>query len=274
VLASPNTDLTGHGPARRSLRAAGDVHFVVDRAKDVPAMLLPVEEDWDRGLAVVAHPDDLEYGAASAIARWTRQGKHITYCLATSGEAGIDTMAPDQCAILRQIDERRSAAVVGVNDVEFLAHPDGLVEHSLTLRRDIAAMIRRVQPQVLISINFREEWPGGFNHADHRAVGLALIDAARDAANRWVFPGAGGEPWNGVRFALFNGSPNATHAVDITDTIDAGVASLQEHQTYLDALPEGTTGKDPEPFLRGMAAAGGPTLGVAAAATFELVPLR
>jgi LmbE family N-acetylglucosaminyl deacetylase len=235
--------------------------------------LEPVPEDWQRGLAVVAHPDDLEYGAASAIARWTGQGKHIAYCLVTSGEAGIDSLPPDRCATLRQEDERRSAAVVGVHQVEFLGHPDGLVEASLELRRDLAAAIRRHRPEVVISINHRERWPAGVNHADHRAVGWALIDATRDAANRWLFPGAGGEPWTGVRFALFNGSPEATHWVDVTGSLAAGIESLRAHQAYLDALPEGTVGKDPEPFLRGIAEQAGAQVGVAAATTFELVPL-
>ena len=97
--------------------------------------LEPAPEDWSRALAVVAHPDDLEYGAASAIARWTDQGKWVGYVLATSGEAGIDALAPDETARLRQDEERRSAAVVGVDSVEFLAHPDGLVEPSIALRR-------------------------------------------------------------------------------------------------------------------------------------------
>jgi LmbE family N-acetylglucosaminyl deacetylase len=234
--------------------------------------LLPeVPEDWTRALAVVAHPDDLEYGAASAIARWTGQGKTVVYCLVTSGEAGIDSTPPDRTAVLRQAEERRSAAVVGVDTVEFLNHPDGLVEANIVLRRDLAAAIRRHRPEVLVSMHFGERWPLGFNHADHRAVGIALIDATRDAANRWVFPGVGGEPWEGVRFVLFAGSPEATHAVDVTDSIDAGVASLQEHHTYLGGLHDGTIGKDPGPFLRGMAAASGPSLGVAAAVTFELI---
>jgi LmbE family N-acetylglucosaminyl deacetylase len=232
-----------------------------------------VPEDWSRGLAIVAHPDDLEYGAASAIARWTGQGKEIVYCLVTSGEAGIDSMPPDECARLRQEDERRSAAIVGVHEVEFLSHPDGLVEAGIPLRRDLAAAIRRYRPEVLIGINFREAWPAGFNHADHRAVGIAMIDAARDAGNRWLFPGVGGDPWSGVRFALFAASPGSAHAVDVTDTIDAGVASLRAHQTYLDALPEGTAGKDPEPFLRGIARGAGEALGVEAAVVFELVAL-
>jgi LmbE family N-acetylglucosaminyl deacetylase len=235
--------------------------------------LTPVPEDWDRALCVVAHPDDLEYGAASAVARWTEQGKHVAYCLVTSGEAGIDSMPPDECARVRQDEERRSAAVVGVTDVEFLAHPDGLVEASIALRRDLAMVIRRHRPDVVVSINYRDTWGGASrNHADHRNTGLALIDAVRDAANRWVFVGAGGERWDGVRFALFGGSPEATHGVDVTDTLDRGIDSLREHAAYLDGLG-GSPDEDPTTFLRTHAEAAGPALGVAAAVGFELVEL-
>jgi LmbE family N-acetylglucosaminyl deacetylase len=243
-------------------------------AAESHSSLQPVPEDWQRALAVVAHPDDLEYGSASAVARWTAQGKQVVYALVSSGEAGIDSLPPERCGPLREDEQRRSAAVVGVDTVEFLGHPDGLIEPSLDLRRDLAGLIRRHRPEVLISIHFGERWPGGaVNHVDHRTVGLALIDAARDAANRWLFPGVGGAPWNGVRFAVFGGSPSATHGVDVTETLDAGVRSLAEHRTYLEALAPGTTGTDPDAFLRGMAEATGPALGVAAAVGFELVPL-
>ncbi|CAN5842621.1 PIG-L family deacetylase [soil metagenome] len=232
-----------------------------------------VPEDWTRALCVVAHPDDLEYGTASAIARWTEQGKEIAYCLVTSGEAGIDTLAPDECARVRQDEERRSAAVVGVDTVEFLAHPDGLVEASLALRRDLAVAIRRHRPEVVVSINFHPSWGGAsFNHADHRNTGLALLDAVRDAANRWIFVGAGGDRWDGVRLALFSGSSQATHAVDVTNTLDRGIASLREHAAYLDALDPGST-EDPTAFLRQWAEAAGPSLGVGAAAPFEVIRL-
>ncbi len=235
--------------------------------------LEPVPEDWDRALAVVAHPDDLEYGVASAVARWTDQGKAITYCLVSAGEAGIDSMAPDECARVRMDEERRSAAVVGVDAVEFLGHPDGLIEANVALRRDLATTIRRHRPDVVISINFRETFGfPGFNHADHRATGFALLDAVRDAGNRWLFVGAGGAPWDGVRFALFGSSPVAGHAVDVTASIDRGIASLEEHRAYLDALPAGTRGTDPDSFLRGMATEVGPALGVEAAVAFELIP--
>jgi|SRR5947209_8622273 len=236
-----------------------------------PAALKPLPEDWQRGMAVVAHPDDLEYGAASAIARWTSQGKEIVYVLATTGEAGIDSMSPEQAGDARAEEERRSARAVGVHTVEFLGYPDGIVEYGLPLRRDIARVIRRHRPEVLISLNPHLTWgPGALNMADHRAVGIALLDASRDAGNRWIFRELLGddlEPWNGVRMVCFNASPHATHAVDITGFLDRGVASLREHEAYLQGLG-GTV--DPDAFLRGAAEAGGRRLGVELAITFEV----
>lgn len=131
-------------------------------------------EDWSRAIAVVAHPDDLEYGMASAIARFTAAGKELSYVLATSGEAGIAGMAPELARPLREDEERASAAAVGVAHVEFLGFPDGTLEYGLPLRRAIAGAIRRLRPEVAFGMNFELTWGGGtVNHADHRAVGLA-----------------------------------------------------------------------------------------------------
>ncbi|QYN35243.1 PIG-L family deacetylase [Pseudonocardia sp. DSM 110487] len=208
----------------------------------------PFPEDFERGLAVVAHPDDLEYGGAAAIARWTAQGRHIAYLLATRGEAGIDTLPPAECGPLREAEQRAAAAEVGVEVVEFLDHPDGLITYGVPLRRDIAAAIRRHRPDVVITVNHHDTFPGGhYNMADHRAVGQAALDAVRDAANRWLFPEVG-EPWNGVRQVLVLASPLAGHAVDIAEQFDRGVASLRAHKAYLDAL--GGPMSDPEAFLR------------------------
>lgn len=241
------------------------------------AKLELVPEDWETALAVVAHPDDLEYGSSSAIARWTSQGKHITYLLVTVGEAGIEGMDPSEAGPLRRQEQINSSKVVGVESVEFLDHRDGLIEANLELRRDLAREIRRHRPDVLISINFRESFGmPGWNHVDHRNLGVALLDASRDAANSWVFPeltGEGFEPWNGVRMAIFGNSPEATHYVDVTDHIESGVASLKEHRVYLEALSEGTPGKDPEPFLKDGANAVGTRVGVEYAVAFELIPL-
>jgi LmbE family N-acetylglucosaminyl deacetylase len=208
-------------------------------------------EDFARGLAVVAHPDDLEYGGAAAIARWTAQGRSIAYLLATRGEAGIDTLPPAECGPLREAEQRAAAAEVGVDVVEFLDHPDGLVSYGVPLRRDIAAAIRRHRPEVVITSNHHDTFPGGhLNMSDHRAVGQAAIDAVRDAANRWLFPEIG-EPWTGVKHVLVLASPLSGHAVDVEGSFDRGVASLRAHKAYLEAL--GGPMSDPEQFLRAAA---------------------
>jgi LmbE family N-acetylglucosaminyl deacetylase len=230
----------------------------------------PMPEDWERAVAVVAHPDDLEYGAASAIARWTAQGKEVAYVLATRGEAGIAGMAPGEAGPLRMDEERRSAAIVGVSKVEFLGHPDGLVEYGIALRRDLAAAFRRLSPEVVITMSFDLTWgeDGPVNHADHRAVGLAVLDACRDAANGWLFPEAG-PPCTGIRDA-YVGSGDPTHFVDVTATIDAGVASLREHQAYLAGLGGDF---DPDEFLRNMAGFVGLGAGCEYAVGFRRYPL-
>src|SRR2546430_5470645 len=98
---------------------------------------------WPRALAVVAHPDGLEYGCSAAIAGWTDEGREVVYVLASRGEAGIDTLDPAKCGPQREREQRASAAVVGVREVEFLDHKDGVIEYGTALRRDIAAAIRR-----------------------------------------------------------------------------------------------------------------------------------
>jgi LmbE family N-acetylglucosaminyl deacetylase len=225
----------------------------------------PVPEDFDRALCIVAHPDDLEYGAASVVARWTAQGKAVAYVLATSGEAGIDGMEPARCGPLREAEERASAAVVGVRDVRFLGHADGLVEQGLPLRRDLAGAIRWWRPEVVVTMNHELTWFGGsVNHSDHRAVGVAALDACRDANNRWLWPELG-EPAPSVRAVYVCATADPTHYVDVTSTIDAGIASLREHKAYIDGLG---TGFDPDAFLRSNAEGAGRDAGVAAAVTF------
>ena len=220
---------------------------------------------------MVAHPDDVEYGAASAVARWTSQGKSVRYLLVTRGEAGIDGMDPALVGPLREAEQQEAAAMVGVEQVDLLGHPDGQVEYGLGLRRDIAAAIRGFRPEVLVSLNYRLEARSGINMADHRAVGMAVLDAVRDAGNRWVFPGlaeGGLEPWSGVRMALFAASPYPTHAVDVAEHLEAGLSSLRCHRQYLAGLSEEL---DPEGFLRDEAARAGAQAGMEAAVSFEVV---
>ncbi|EHR49680.1 putative LmbE-like protein [Saccharomonospora marina XMU15] len=231
--------------------------------------------DWERALAIVAHPDDMEYGASGAVAHWTSQGRSVGYVLASRGEAGIDGMPPEEAGPLREREQVASAAAVGVDTVEFLDHTDGVIEYGLPLRRDLAAAIRRHRPELVVMLNHRESFPGGgLNMADHRNVGLATLDAVRDAANRWVFRDLldqGLQPWQGVRWVAVAASPLATHAVEISATIDRAVRSLLEHRAYLEGL--GEAAGDPDSFLREAAAETGARFGGGLACSFELIPM-
>jgi LmbE family N-acetylglucosaminyl deacetylase len=242
---------------------------------DAPERFTPLNEDWDRALAIVAHPDDMEFGSAAAVARWTGQGKQITYVMVTSGEAGIDAMAPDECRRVREKEQIESARIVGVDTVEFLGFKDGVVEYGLPLRAAIAHAVRRHQPEIVITANFHETFFGNMlNQADHIATGRAVVDGVRDAGNRWVFNDQlvdGLEPWGGVKQVWAAGSDRAKHAVDTTDTFEKGVASLEAHRAYIDGL--GWENFDPREMLEGFGRQMGQGLGVQVAASFEVFPM-
>jgi LmbE family N-acetylglucosaminyl deacetylase len=235
--------------------------------------LEPLDESWSSGLAIAAHPDDIEYGMSAAIARWTAQGKRIVYCLATSGEAGIDAIDPDQAGPLREEEERASAAVVGVDVVEFLGYPDGVLQYGLSLRRDIARAVRRHRPDVVITGNYEARWaPGMLNQADHIELGRAVVDGVRDAANRWVFRELleeGLPPW-ATKQILIGHSMFAAHGVDTTDSFELGVRALEAHAQYLGGLGDGAMA-DPREFLEAFARQTGSRLGARFGVSFEVV---
>lgn len=237
--------------------------------------LEPMPEDWRRALAVVAHPDDLEYGAAGAVAAWTAAGRDVAYLLVTRGEAGIDGMAPDEARLVREGEQRASAAVVGVDTVEFLDYGDGRIEAGLALRRDLARSIRRHRPELIVTLNHHDTWgPGSWNTPDHRAVGRTVLDASADAGNRWIFPelaDEGFEPWAGTRRVAVAGSPQPTHAVDTTDTLDLAVLSLAAHRTYIEALSDQQPEAYAREFLTRASSGVADRFGGRAAVSFELI---
>lgn len=229
------------------------------------------DEDVGRVLAVVAHPDDLEYGAAAAVARWVDDGHEVAYVLATRGEAGIDALPPEECGPLREEEQRESARLVGVRAVDFLGFPDGVLVAGLDLRRALTAEIRHHRPDTVVTINHRESWSetgGNLNSADHRALGASLLDAVADAANRWIFPDLGDGPHRAAR-ALVSGSPRGRHAIDVSGYVDAAVASLAAHRAYLEGLGDHPMA-DPE-FLRWVLEATGARAGCEAAVGVEVI---
>jgi LmbE family N-acetylglucosaminyl deacetylase len=231
-------------------------------------------DDWSSALCVAAHPDDLEYGAAIAVARWTSQGKDVRYLLVTRGEAGIDGLHPDEAAPLREREEVEGARRVGVEVVEFLGEQDGVVTYGLELRRLLARAIRHHQPDLVVTGHFGLAWgpgPGGpANQGDHRAVGLATLDAAKDAGNRWIFAelvAEGLEPHH-TRWVAITGSPTPSHVQEVGDhDLDRGVASLEAHAAYLAGLREPPA---PREFLTANVEAAGALVGVRFAVPFEL----
>ena len=153
-------------------------------------------DDFRRVLCVVAHPDDVEYGTSSAVAAWTARGMEVAYLLLTRGEAGMDSSTPAQTAEVRTREQVAGSQAVGVTQVDFLDYPDGVLEYSLAMRRDIARVIRSYQPDAVLVGSWDVEFVAGSNQADHRVAGLATLDALRDAGNRWVSPNCSARAWS------------------------------------------------------------------------------
>lgn len=239
--------------------------------------LEPMPDDWERALAVVAHPDDMEYGAAAAVAEWTAAGKQVAYLMVTRGEAGIDGLEPSECARVREAEQHASARRVGVTGVDFLDHRDGVIEEGVPLRRDIAAALRKWRPELVLTLNHRDTWGGtAWNTPDHRTVGRAVLDAAGDAGNRWIFPEqlqAGTEPWNGVRWVAVAASPQATHAMAVGDeAVERAVSSLYEHRAYITCLSDQPVETYAREFTEWAVGLGSGQFGGRRCVTFEVFP--
>lgn len=191
-------------------------------------------------LCVVAHPDDMEYGASAAVAQWTAQGVEVSYLLLTAGEAGIRNIDPATTAALRAKEQKEACAIVGVDDLSILDLPDGLLEPSLATRATIAKEIRRVKPQAVMVTNWDLEVPWGINHVDHRAAGLATVDAIRDADSPWIFPEQLNDEvqtWSTTWLLVTGAEP--THVIELgKEAVEKGIASLEAHKVYLEALPD------------------------------------
>src|SRR6266498_894628 len=215
-------------------------------------MTLPAlpEESFQRVLCVVAHPDDMEYGTSTAVARWTAHGIEVGYLLLTRGEAGMPN-PPEETARLRVAEQQAACAVVGVKHLTVLEHPDGVLVYGLDLRRDICREIRRFKPDVVLGTGYEIETPYGFDQADHEDLEPHSV--------RWlIVPGLAGF--------------GATHGVEVTgEPLRRGVASLEAHAAYLAALPDHPAPGDIIPKFTAMS---GKAMGVEHAVLFRAHDLQ
>jgi LmbE family N-acetylglucosaminyl deacetylase len=191
----------------------------------------------ERALAILAHPDDVDFGAAGTVANWTDRRVRVTYCIVTDGDAGgFDVAVPrDTIATIRRQEQTAAAKEVGVEDLVFLGYPDGRVQVTLELRRDLARVIRQVRPQRVIvqrpDRNFTRIYA---SHPDHMAAGEAALCAVYpDARNPFTFTelmDEGLEPWS-VPEVWMLGGPEPNHAEDITAQLDRKIAALMRHES-------------------------------------------
>lgn len=210
------------------------------------------DSEIQRVLAIVAHPDDVDFSAAGTIAGWTGAGIEVIYCIATDGDAGgYDESVPrPEMARIRRAEQTEAAKCVGVTDLRFLGYQDGRLEPSLALRKDLARVIRQVRPDRVVTASPERNYARiGASHPDHRAVGSAALDAVYpDARNPFAFPDLladeGLEPWK-VREVWLAASPAADHYVDVTATFPRKVAALRAHESQTSHMA------DLEEFLRG-----------------------
>ncbi|MGH2356380.1 MAG: PIG-L deacetylase family protein [Candidatus Limnocylindria bacterium] len=194
----------------------------------------------ERALVVIAHPDDAEFGAAATVARLTASGSRVDYVVTTDGGKGTDDPAvtPEQLAATRTAEQRAAADVLGVTDIVHIGYPDGYLEPTLALRRDITRQIRRFRPDLVITLNpqRRTDHNPFIGHPDHMATGeatlAAVYPAARDRLNFPELIGEGLEPWK-VRQVLVTGVDHPNLWVDVTDTFDTGLRALRCHASQV-----------------------------------------
>lgn len=185
------------------------------------AELFPI--DWRTALVLVPHPDDPEYGIGAAVAKWTDSGRTVHYALASRGEVGIAGTPPDVAGPVRELEQRRSAAIVGVEDVRFWDFPDGAICDTPELRARIAGAITEFAPDVVVTIYSGPEWAPGYpNQRDH----IEFANAVRTAYDSLADP----PRW------LFENGPQPTHCEPVDGYLDVAVDSLAAHEAYLSVL--------------------------------------
>ncbi len=239
-----------------------------------------------RAMVIAAHPDDIEFGVAGTIIRWTRAGTQVCYVLVTSGDVGIanPALSREEVRAIREPEQREAARIAGVQEVVFLREPDGEVVNTLELRKKLVREIRRFRPDVVVcqdpTILFAND--GYINHPDHRAVGMAALDAVFPAAGQpHVFQDLEAEglyAHKTKRVYVSAWQPDSANTyVNITDTIEQKIAALFAHKSQMDEMigqRQGTTLETIAEWIRSAAAERGKGKEMAYAESFRVITLE
>ncbi|HEX7975351.1 MAG TPA: PIG-L deacetylase family protein [Anaerolineales bacterium] len=224
-------------------------------------------------MAIVAHPDDIEFSCAGTLARWAKAGTRISFVLCTSGDVGIDTpgMTRSQAAEIREAEARAAADIIGAQEVIFLRELDGLLQPTLELRKRLVREIRRFRPEVVVTGDPTIVWAGNdyINHPDHRAAATAALDATFPAAGQPnLFEELAEEGYlaHKPRKVYVTSWGESDTFVNIEDTITLKIESLRAHKSQMKDW-------DPEQEVRGWAAERGKGKEMAYAEGFRVVTL-
>jgi LmbE family N-acetylglucosaminyl deacetylase len=207
-----------------------------------------VDSDAKRAMVIVAHPDDPDFFCGGTIARWVREGLEVIYLILTNGDKGGNNPdVAEQLAALREEEQRAAARVLGVNTIIFLGEPDGELQPTLSLRRRLVREIRRHKPQLIVcpdpAVYYFPLTPTGerrdagyINHPDHRAAGVAALEAIFPAARNRMYHvellAEGFEP-HAVHEIYLTGTLQPNRWVDISDTIELKIQAIQAHGSQL-----------------------------------------
>lgn len=194
-----------------------------------------------RVMGVFAHPDDPEFFCGGTFARWAAEEAHIIFVLATSGDkgSGDPEMTGERLAAIREEEERSAAEALGVKEVIFLRYPDGELQPTLQLRRDIVRLIRLKKPDIVVTCDPTVFWFGdrALNHPDHRAIGEAVLDAvyptARDRLNFIELSRDEGLEPHKVKHVYICGTYAPTVKIDVTDYVETKIRALREHKSQI-----------------------------------------
>jgi len=225
-------------------------------------------------MVIVAHPDDAEFTMAGTAALWSGQGCEVTYVICTRGDRGSNDpqVMPWELARRREAEQHAAAAILGVRHVVILGHPDGTLEPTLALRRDLTREIRRFRPEIVLcgdpSVRFYGD--SYLNHPDHRAAASAALDAVfPSAGTRYIFPellAEGLEPHD-VQAVYIHGSFEPNLWIDIEPVLDLKIRALQAHASQV-------RGPEAAEWVRLMASEEGRSQGLRAAEAYRRIVLR